>query len=67
MEVENLGTRTETTEVSIINRIQEREERTSGVEDTVEKIDTSVKENIKLKKFLTQNTKEIKDTMKDET
>lgn len=65
--MENLGTRTETTEVSIINRIQEREERTSGVEDTVEKIDTSVKENIKLKKFLTQNTKEIKDTMKDET
>ena len=36
----------------------------SGVEDTIEEIDTSVKENVKSKKFLTQNIQEIWDTMK---
>jgi len=44
LEMENLGTRTGTTVVSITNRIQEMEERTSDVNDTVEEIDTSVKE-----------------------
>jgi hypothetical protein len=43
------------------NRIQETKERISGVEDTMKETDISVKENIKLKKFLTQ---EIWDTMK---
>jgi hypothetical protein len=31
-------------------------------EDTIENIDTTVKENAKCKKILTQNIKEIKDT-----
>jgi hypothetical protein len=35
-----------------------------GVEDTIEEIDTSVKENVKSKESLTQNIKEIRDTMK---
>ena len=48
--MENLGKRTGTAEVSITNRIQEMEERISGIEDTIEEIDTSVKENIKSKK-----------------
>ena len=40
-------------DVSVTNRIQEIEERISGVEDTVEEIDTTVKiQNIK-----TPNTK----------
>ena len=37
------------------NRIQELEERISGVEDTIEEIDSLVKENIKFNKFLTQH------------
>jgi hypothetical protein len=48
-EVKNLGKRTGTTEISIINGIQDMEERTSGVEDTIEEIDTSFKENVKSK------------------
>ena len=39
-------------------------ERISGVEDTVEEIDTTVKENPKHKKLLTQSIQEIQDTMK---
>jgi hypothetical protein len=35
--MENLGKRTGTAEVSITNRIQEMEERISGIEDTIEK------------------------------
>jgi uncharacterized coiled-coil protein SlyX len=48
---------------SIINRIQETEERISAAEDTIENIDTAVKENEKYKKLLTQNIQEIQDTM----
>jgi hypothetical protein len=40
------------------------EERISGIEDTTEDIDTTVKENTKFRKFLTQNIQEIWDTMK---
>ena len=45
LEMENLGKRSVITDVSITNRIQERKERTSGVEDTIEEIDTTVKEH----------------------
>jgi hypothetical protein len=31
------------------------EERILGIEDTIEEIDTSVKENVQSKQFLTQN------------
>jgi uncharacterized coiled-coil protein SlyX len=48
---------------NIINRIQEIEEKISGAEDTIENIDTTVKENAKYKKILTQNIQEIQDTM----
>ena len=47
--MENIGKRTGTTDASITNRIQETEERISGVEDTIEDNDISVKENIKSK------------------
>ena len=43
--MENLGKRSGITDVSITNRIQEIEERFLGVVDTIEEIDTSVKEN----------------------
>ena len=59
--IENLGKWTGTTETSIINRL---EEIISGAEDTIEKIDSLLKENIKFNKFLTQNIQEIWDTMK---
>ena len=39
------------------------EERISGAEDSIENMDTTVKENVKCKKLLTQNIQEIQDTM----
>ena len=40
------------------------EERISGAGDTIENIDTTVKENAKCKKILTQTIQEIQDTMR---
>ena len=62
--MENIGKRSEITDVSITNKIQELEERISGVDDTLEDTDTAVKETSKHKKLLTQNIQEIQDTMK---
>ena len=59
LELENLGKRSGVIDTSITNRMQEVEVRISGAEDTVENIDTKVKENEKCKKFLTQNIQEI--------
>jgi hypothetical protein len=50
--------------VSIINRIQEIEERISGAEDTIVNIDIIVKENAKCKKLLAQDIQEIQYTMR---
>ena len=61
LELENLGKRSGVIDASITNRIQEIEERISGAE---ENIDTTVKENAKSKKLLTQNIQEIQDTMR---
>jgi hypothetical protein len=59
LELENLGKRS-----GVIDEIQEIEERISGAEDTIENIDTTVKENVKCKKLLTQNIQEIQDNEK---
>ena len=64
LEMENIGKRSGITDVSITNWIQEIEKGISGVQDTVEEIDTNVKENSKHKKLLTQNIQEIQDTVK---
>ena len=40
------------------------EKRISGAEDSIENISTTIKENTKCKKILTQNIQEIQDTMK---
>jgi hypothetical protein len=48
-----------TIDVSISNRIQEIEERISGTEDSIENMDTTIKEIEKCKKILTQNIQEI--------
>jgi hypothetical protein len=50
LEIGNLGKRSGVIDASIANRIQEIEERISGAEDTIENIDTTVKENAKCKK-----------------
>ena len=47
LEMENLGKRSGIIDVRITNRIQEIKEQISGVEDIVEKIATTVKENSK--------------------
>ena len=62
--MENPGKRTGATDSRITYIIQEMEERISNIEDTAEKIDSSVKEIVKPNKFLTQNIQEIWDTMK---
>ena len=62
LELENLGKRSGVIDTSIINRIQKIEERITGAEDTTETIDTTVKENAKSKRLLTQNIQEIHDT-----
>jgi ABC-type phosphate/phosphonate transport system substrate-binding protein len=40
------------------------EERISGAEDSIENMGTTIKENAKCKKILTQNIQEIQDTMR---
>ncbi|KAL6089794.1 hypothetical protein STEG23_010809 [Scotinomys teguina] len=64
LEIENLTKRTGTTDTSLTNRMQEIEQRISDAENTIEKIDLSVKENTKAKKVVTQNTQDIWDTKK---
>jgi predicted nucleic acid-binding Zn-ribbon protein len=63
-ETENLGKRSGVIDASITNKIQEMEERISGADDSIENIDTKVKENAKSKKLLTQNIQEIQNTMR---
>ena len=62
--MENLGKRSGAADASITNRVQEVEERISGIEDNIGYIDTTVKENSKHKKPLTQNIHKIQDTLK---
>jgi hypothetical protein len=64
LEVENLGKKSGTIDVSISNRIQEMEERISDAEDSIENVGITIKENAKCKKTLTQNIQEIQDKMR---
>ena len=50
VEIEILGKKYGTIDVSISNRIQEMEERISGAEDSIGKMGTTIKENVKCKK-----------------
>jgi chromosome segregation ATPase len=67
LEIETLGKKSGTIDVSISNRIQEMEERISGAEDSIENMGRTIKENAKCKKILTQNIQEIQDTMRRPT
>jgi DNA-binding transcriptional regulator LsrR (DeoR family) len=64
LKIENLGKRSGVVDASIINRIEEIENRISGAGYTIENIDTKVKENAKCKKLLTQNIQEMQDTIR---
>ena len=64
LKIENLGKKSGTIDASITKRIQEIEETISCAEDSIENIDTTIKENAKCKKILTQDIQEIKDTMR---
>ena len=55
LDIENLGKYSGVIDASINNRIQEIEERTSGAQDTIENIDSTVKENAKCIKLVTQS------------
>jgi uncharacterized coiled-coil protein SlyX len=65
LEIENLGKRSGVIDLNITNRIQKLEERISGIEDTIENIDITVKENAKCKKLIIQNIQETQ--REDET
>jgi predicted RNase H-like nuclease (RuvC/YqgF family) len=64
LEIEILAKKSVTIDVSISNRVQEMGEIISGGEDSIKNMDTTIKENAKCKKTLTQNIYEIQDTMK---
>jgi hypothetical protein len=65
LEIENLGKKSGVIDASITNRIQEIQYGIfSDAEDTIENIDTTVKENANCKNLLTQNIQEIQDTMR---
>ena len=64
LEIETLGKKSGTIDVSISNRIQEMEERISGAEDSIENISTTIREHAKCKKVLTENIQETQDTMR---
>jgi chromosome segregation ATPase len=64
LEIEILGKKSGTIDGSIRNRIQEMEERISGAEESIENMDTTIKENAKCKKILTQNIQEMQDTLR---
>jgi hypothetical protein len=63
-DLENLGKISGVIDACIINTIQKIEERISGAKDTIENIDTTVKENAKITNLLTQNIQEIQDTVR---
>ena len=64
LEIENLEKKSGAIDANINNRIQGMEERISDAKDTIETMDSTVKENAKCKKLVTQNIQEIQDTMR---
>jgi hypothetical protein len=62
LEIETLGKKSGTIDVSISNRIQDMEERSA--EDSMGNMNTTIKENAKCKKILTQNIQQMRDTIR---
>jgi chromosome segregation ATPase len=67
LEIQTLGKKSGTIDVSISNRIQEMEERISVAKDNIENMDITIKENAKCKKILTQNIQKSKTSKKSRT
>jgi hypothetical protein len=57
VEIDTLGKKSGIIDASISNRIQEMEERISGAEDSIENMGTTIKENAKCQKILTQTSR----------
>jgi hypothetical protein len=55
LEIETIGKKSGTIEESITNKIGEMEVRILGADDYIENMGTTIKENAKCKKILTQN------------
>lgn len=55
---------TQSLEASLVNRTEETEERLSSLEDKVDVVDSSVKENVNSKSIQTQKIQEIEETLK---
>jgi uncharacterized coiled-coil protein SlyX len=64
LEIETIGKTSGSIDASISNRIQEMEKRISDAEDSIENMDTTIKENAKCKKILSQTVQDIQDTMR---
>jgi hypothetical protein len=64
LEIEILGKKSINIDAIISNRIQEMEERISHTEESIENMGTTIKENAKCQKILTQNIQDIQDTMR---
>jgi hypothetical protein len=64
LEIETLGKKSGIIDASISNRIQVIQQRISGAENFIENMGTTIKENAKCKKILTQNVQEIQDVMR---
>jgi hypothetical protein len=67
LQIENLGKRLGVIDARITNRVQKIEERISGVVDTIENIDKTVKENAKCKKLLTKTFRKSRTQGEDQT
>lgn len=52
-------------DANITNKLQEIEDKISGIEEIMQNIDTTVKENAKCTKLLTQNIQGIQNKPKD--
>ena len=63
VKIEKLGKKSWAIDANIINRIQEIEEIISDGEETIESMDSTVKENAKCKKVVTQNIQETEETL----
>ena len=64
LEIENLGKNSRVLDTSISNRLEELDEGISDAEDTIESIDSTIKENAKCRNRVTQNMQEIQTTMR---
>jgi hypothetical protein len=61
LEMKNIGKRSGITDISITNTIQEIAERISGVQECIEEIDTTVKENQNIKNSWSEDMQMIRE------